>query len=446
MKSDRWLTHTPARIVAGIKPIEVRAHQAKRRPDKGEHIEVFSTCPTRIFEIRIMNLTGTSLEEHSMSPNLKQIDVEHQANKTEFIPYRTDVVFRAFNKVARNNPLYAALLCFLVSFVGLYLVGILTGQFYGKNGVSPMYTQSVDIINLAFLVPVGTGLLCNLYNNIFRTIMVLKTEGVVSPGDAADLNTTISRLESLLNNMPLIIGAILISLAINVYNYFQRVDSWVGVNAGLTGIYGRLVIILSYFMIGVVTHKCIVTVWFMRKALNYDIVIQPMHPDRAGGLRSIGRLSVAVNYFLGLIIIFFSLLIMFHPNARQQPLYLLIFVLFYILAPILLFLSLSKAYKKMAAKKKEALDRLGITFNYYYEKLSRSSGEAIYDIQSADEISKVYRLYEIVDKMPVWPFDVKSVMRFFATITLPLVVFLLQLLTDTGSILYNLDKLKLYFK
>lgn len=100
----------------------------------------------------------------------------------------------------------------------------------------------------------------------------------------------------------------------------------------------------------------------------------------------------------------------------------------------------------MAAKKKEALDRLGITFNFYYEKLSKSSEETVFDVQSADEISKVYRLYEIVDKMPVWPFDVKSVTRFFATITLPLVVFLLQLLTDTGSILYNLDKIRLYFK
>ena len=42
--------------------------------------------------------------------------------------------------------------------------------------------------------------------------------------------------------------------------------------------------------------------------------------------------------------------------------------------------------------------------------------------------------------MPVWPFNVQTLTRFGATITIPILVFLIDLLTNTDSIIYNLQR------
>jgi hypothetical protein len=42
--------------------------------------------------------------------------------------------------------------------------------------------------------------------------------------------------------------------------------------------------------------------------------------------------------------------------------------------------------------------------------------------------------------MPVWPFDTRNMVRFLSTIMFPIVIFVINLVTNADSILYNLDK------
>lgn len=175
--------------------------------------------------------------------------------------------------------------------------------------------------------------------------------------------------------------------------------------------------------------------WALRKILALDIAVQPMHPDGAAGLRPVGRLSIAVNYFLALILMFFTLMLVFDPFSREQPLYVVLCAVFYLLAPVLMVLSLSRANKTMTAKKEAEIARLQLTFKHYYSELSKGSRTEIYSIKNADGIASVYRLYEIVDRMPVWPFDIRNTARFVTSILIPLIIFLWGQISDPSTVI-----------
>lgn len=354
-----------------------------------------------------------------------------------FSAYRTDPVSRLFMAAASCHPVRLGFLYFFISFAMTYLIGMITGQFSGKNGLPPMLSQVVDNVNLALVAPIGAALLGNLYNSIRSTFLDVIGESILPAEDHPGYREFLVRLDRLYNNGFVLIAAMTVSIAFNTYNYLFKLDSWLSVAGGITGLYGRFFIVLNYYIIALIVYKVAVTVWALQRVLAMNIVIQPMHPDNAGGLRPFGQLSVAINSFLAVVIVFITMLLVFDPFAGGNPVYVASFVLLYISAPFLLVLSLSKANRKMADKKREAMNRLGVTFDHYYQKLSRGAHDDPYDIESADELIRIKDLYGVVESMPVWPFDTKSVKRFITTITLPVIVFLINQLTSTDSVLYQ---------
>ena len=131
-----------------------------------------------------------------------------------------------------------------------------------------------------------------------------------------------------------------ISIGINTYNYIMKLDSWLGLYGGVPGVYGRLFIIMNFYGIFFVLYKCAVSVWALYHSLGYRLQVQPMHPDRCGGLKPVGKLSFAINYFLVVILIFITLLALLDPFARKQTVYMIAYCVLYALAPILLSLHL----------------------------------------------------------------------------------------------------------
>lgn len=357
----------------------------------------------------------------------------------EFRPYRTDLVYRFLSRDGRSGPVKTGLLYFAVSYVLLLGLGLLTGQFFGRHNAPPMYTGIVDHLNMGFLAPVGAALLCHLYGTIESCFQYAYSEQLLPKEEQHSYLLFIRRLDRFYNALLPVVLSIGLSIAFSSYNYLMKPTetTWLGVGAGLSGLYGRFFVTVNYSMVILIVYKCIVTVCGLHHFLaTQKIRVQPMHPDRCGGLRPIGALAVAVNYFLAIVMVFISLLVFFDEFARTQPIYFILFLIFYGLAPFLLFFSLAKASRRMRETKQRSLKRLANTFDRYYSLLDRGDDVEVYDVAVAEEIGKVYPLYDIVEKMPVWPFDIRSVVRFFTTITLPAVLFIIQQLFDTGSVIH----------
>lgn len=300
-----------------------------------------------------------------------------------------------------------ALVYFSFSFIVTYAIGWLTGQLNGKNGLKAMYAATLDNINLAVIAPVGAGLLCYLYCTITDSFSRLASEGTIAAEDRLAYDAFLRRIDALYNNRPVLWTALGLSVLINVFNYVNKDSSWLGINGGITGIYGRLFVVINFFLIALILYKCAITVFAMRLVFQFNINVQPLHPDRSGGLLPIGKLAIAVNYFVGLILLFFTLLITLDPFVKMNIAYIGIIVGFYAISPFLLFSSL--------------------------QEMNRSSNPEAVDIKRADEIIKVNQLYRIVDEMPVWPFDVRSLIRLGSTLSIPLVPLILDFLANKFS-------------
>jgi hypothetical protein len=60
------------------------------------------------------------------------------------------------------------------------------------------------------------------------------------------------------------------------------------------------------------------------------------------------------------------------------------------------------------------------------------------------ELLEIKALYKQVEDMPIWPFDIDTLLKFASFFLIPILVFIIQLLVNADSIIYNLDKLKIF--
>lgn len=335
--------------------------------------------------------------------------------------------------VGRDRPFLTGAAYFLISFGSIYLLGFLTGDLFGSvaEGISPFYRNVPDNIALGFLAPVGAALLCNHYNEIRRTWAYVREGSVLANPDPAVLESLEARVDAAYNRWLFVVVPLVIAVAFNALNYTLKTDTWLGMSGGITAVYARLFITANFFMIGLILTKGIVTAWSLQRILSLPLTVQPLHPDRAGGLKPFGSLSLAIFYFLSLITVFFTLLLLLDENARSNLRYYLpIYALFYVMAPLLLMLSLGKAHRQMASAKEQVLRRLATTFNKRYRAMLESEDPEELDVATARDIEGIHSIYAIVERMPVWPFDLRNVSRFVTAILLPGLVLLAQFLFD----------------
>jgi len=111
------------------------------------------------------------------------------------------------------------------------------------------------------------------------------------------------------------------------------------------------------------------------------------------------------------------------------------------------FLPLGAVHAAMKRAKVKELESLSNHFSGLNEKVkgrledNEYGKEFVTDIES---LEKIDFLYSRTAKMPVWPFNISNLGKLFVAALIPLLVFLIQLVTNVDSIIYNLDKLKFF--
>jgi hypothetical protein len=315
-------------------------------------------------------------------------------------------VFRVVHRFVGSNPFVVGAVYFLASFGVTYMIGHLTGELSGRHRTAHISDQLLDYLNLAVVAPVGAGLLCHLYNTIQESFLTMQRKELVRGPREDSVRNLLEVIQSRYDSMTAVIISVLLSGGINVFNYLQESDSWLGVNGGITGLYGRVFIFINFTMIFLIVYKCLVTVWALQKTMALELKVEPIHPDRSGGLSCFGQVAMATNSFLSLIMIFCALLLTFDPHSRGNPAYVTMFLMFYAGAIYSFFASLSKAHDKMKREKDAALERLADIFRDRYSQFVESEQDGHHDMRTIEEISAVEGLYAIAEKMPVWPFDV----------------------------------------
>ncbi len=156
----------------------------------------------------------------------------------------------------------------------------------------------------------------------------------------------------------------------------------------------------------------------------------PLSPDKSGGLRPIGEIALIFNMIIVLPMFYVAVNVLYWGIA-MVVLQLIIYCFFLCMT---FFIPLSGSHDIMRRSKEQMLQRITREFNELYFKvynkdsignLSKAQGRDLRRLEMLDRLSKSY---EIVDRMPVWPFDLTILRNFLLSILVPFAFVLVEVL------------------
>jgi hypothetical protein len=154
--------------------------------------------------------------------------------------------------------------------------------------------------------------------------------------------------------------------------------------------------------------------------------IEPLAPDGQGGLASIGDAALWISLVPSAGIIILTVWSLQYSAVVAT----LVGGLVYGLALIMLFfLPLQSAHWAMKTVRDRELQRLSSLYSFYYAEVPQSARTdtpgrmSEFTIEkTAERLRLCNELYERAARMPVWPFDPKTLLRFLGVVVVPAVV------------------------
>jgi len=263
---------------------------------------------------------------------------------------------------------------------------------------------------------------------------------MVKNKDPAQINEFLGVLGHRFNNFAMTLGCFLVTIVLNIIYFWQILDDkdlgWM--KDGLLGmsgpgLFGAIIqVVLIYWVLFLLTRGFVLS-WGLYEFFNrrgFSVRIDPMHPDGVGGLRPIGYVANIFNIILFLIGIYLSLKVIDKWFIQGAPLgedigNPVMLGSYVVLAPLLFFLPIGSAHNAMRVAKDRFLAPLSATRQRLFVdlknvKLNREGARAVETIKVLEETWDDLR-----KKIPVWPFDFRSLEAFFGTVIVPLLPILL---------------------
>jgi hypothetical protein len=195
----------------------------------------------------------------------------------------------------------------------------------------------------------------------------------------------------------------------------------------------------SMLVLTLVTNIRILHRIFEEKDLN----INPLHPDRCGGLHSLSNYSLKTAYLaavLGIMVGLIEYQFVTQGVAKVYWFVHLIIPIHIILSTACFYSPLLAAHRGMKKAKEELLHKIARQFHADYSQIHESlAGDAETLKQGTEKIQGLRDFYKFTDEFPVWPFDVQTFRQFLLTVPAPLLPIFLGLLQEAaGMLLKNL--------
>lgn len=148
---------------------------------------------------------------------------------------------------------------------------------------------------------------------------------------------------------------------------------------------------------------------------HFEVVVNPFHPDEAGGLSAIGHTTWLSGLLVGACGLFIGSTIVVNVEAHlgvvQLVVLVMLLVLTLLIAPLAFFLPIWSTHKAMQAARGQRLEHLREQSSLLWGRLYDAQGNV--DGEQAGELAGLMRLSDSIAKnMPVWPFGGDDFRRF----------------------------------
>ena len=157
------------------------------------------------------------------------------------------------------------------------------------------------------------------------------------------------------------------------------------------------------------------------------MIINPLHPDKCGGLSPLGDFSLRITVagiLAGICVVLGVIANIYQHGNRLWSASNYIIVGGYIFGlSVAFFLPLLAARKGMLEAKRHSLQRIGDCCNKELRKaikaLDTSDDQGI---KNMEHIEHLQRLYEVANRMPIYPFNTENLVRFASSVVWPLML------------------------
>ena len=381
----------------------------------------------------------------------------------DFKVYETEPLMRAVRRL-RLTPITLGIAFFLFVSLPLCILAAVFDKPVARDDDYLSFFENISwSLSMLYLFPFLVGLTFKYYEEIPKLFRYLVEEVVTGTARQDSLQRYSLWLRRRFNNPAVPLLCLAITLVLNfIYgdqilrqnqaNWGVASNGWIlsvgEMGRGLTplGVFAGLIQIgLIYWVLNLLWRGAALS-WGLFRLFHggaFHIKVEPLHPDGCCGLGRIGGVAMILNWALFALGIYISLKVVDKLIIQGLPLHSdignpIMLGAYVIIAPLLFFLPLASAHKRMQEAKAEFILPITKASRQWLNDL----GRAKLDVEGAAAAQAVTQLEEIRRQMrrevPVWPFDFRSMQAFLATIVVPLLPvalpFLLKLVFgDSGE-------------
>lgn len=211
--------------------------------------------------------------------------------------------------------------------------------------------------------------------------------------------------------------------------------SWVTVHPTIAWVRAPVIFVVFYALAMTIYDLAVIIITLNDSLRNQRIQVEPFNPDKAGGLGFIGRFSANLGYLIGVLGLLLSVRTIQAPadlSDTRNYVFILGFAVYLLLAPTIFFLPLWATHTAMVSFRDHLLTELATKLDSVLEQLRaphRKNAEQIEPLlEDFQQLDKVHAL--IIDQVPVWPFNTKSLRKFFGLTLSPLTPAVVSVIID----------------
>lgn len=350
--------------------------------------------------------------------------------RDSFDPMRSDYITVILQNSLSRTPWVLAVAYVIFIVFGVAGSAFLQDAVFKTETFSLISKDYANIINFCLVLPIGVFLVINFYQKIKGCFCDIADNGVLSFSTQRHKDMFFAEIDYNINRSIYFWIAIVMSLCVNglIVLNLNDTNAWNALQFSMPSILFRVVTFINMYVMILVLLKSYVVVREITAIFSNQrecsISISEFHEDGCAGLGALGRLSVSINYFVGLVTVYLLVLIGFKSAQHQISYYdnifffpsILIFVLFS------LYLFLSPLYSAHRYVKKWKVARLKGVRQYLLSKNNQVEDH----VQGDSRLSVDLLYYEMrlrcVSKVSTWATDSTSLRYFVATILFPFAI------------------------
>lgn len=208
--------------------------------------------------------------------------------------------------------------------------------------------------------------------------------------------------------------------------YFSqlRLNNWTGGTIPSAAV--ALLGVFYIYMGSMLVLTLITNVWVLHRTfVQKPLTVNPLHPDRCGGLRPLSQYSLKTAYLAAVFgvlvgLIEYQFIIQHRTLTLNSPVHLLL-LLHIALSLACFFGPLLAAHNGMQAAKEALLRTIAHQFHKDYSQIHTNlEADAETLKKQAAKLQELRSFYTVTDEFPVWPFDVTTFRRYLLSVTTPL--------------------------